>query len=310
MKEEVPVRVSVLPLSPPLRLDLWIHHLFPQVSRTRLKQVFEDGGVLLNARPALKSARISGKEEITLLPSVARVFYLDHLLPNVDIPLDIVYEDAHLFVLNKPTGIDTIAQSLEDQDTLANAAVAKWPTVTAIGTPFEAGLLQRLDRDTSGLVMGAKTEMAWQAARALMTQGKIEKGYLALVSGNMAADCGNTGVIRFHLASRSKHSRKVSVDPTREGHYITQWKVTSIHGDVSRLEVTITQGFRHQIRAHLAAMGHPIVGDILYGGPLLTDISGHYLHAHRLTFRHPITGQPLVLESPMPLTWHAIVDRE
>lgn len=287
--------LTVLSLPQPLRLDLYLHQLFPHVSRRDLAQLFEGKTILCNHRPAKKSDRVIGKEELTFTSVAAQQILTTRLAPHAAIDVFPIYEDDYLFIVDKPAGIATVPQNFLDTETLAGGVLARWPAVQGVGrTPFDCGLLQRLDRETSGVVLGAKTQAVWNLLWKEMSGGTIKKGYLAVVAGEVATE---SGTIDWPLTSRSKHSTRMRVDTHRHGPHVTHWRVHTRGPHTTLLEVTITQGARHQIRAHLAALGHPILGDTLYGGPPLPGTTRHALHAHTLSFRHPSSKTLLEIKS-------------
>lgn len=289
---------SICPLKNPLRLDLFLHAIFPHVSRRDQVALFETRAIEVNGRSAKKSDRVKGGEEIALKEAALRLYEAHALSPSRHIPLRVLYEDQELFALDKPAGISTLPLRWTDTESLANGVIAKWPALAQVGdSPFDVGLLQRLDRETSGIVMGAKSKAAWHAFREASRKGLIEKGYLALVEGEMDSE---SGAIDLALESRSKHSPRVRVREGEEGDSVTHFTCVGRAPGASLLEISIDLGFRHQIRAHLSAIGHPIVGDLLYGAKPVSGFNRHFLHAHRIRFSHPKTGECLSLESPLP----------
>ena len=291
------VALCVVPLASPLRLDLYLHQLFPHLSRRQIPELFASGDIIVNGRRAKKSERVSGKEDMVLGGQACRAVFASQLPANPHLSLTIAYQDTALFVVDKPAFTATLALRFDETDTLANALLARFPELVHVGGVRDAGLLQRLDRDTSGLVLGAHTQAIWQALQAQMQAGGIEKGYLALVAGEVKP---TSGTIDWALSGRSKHSQRVTVNSQSHGSYVTAWRVDRRYCAYTLLDVTIRQGFRHQIRAHLAAMGHPIVGDRRYNGPVLPGLTRHFLHAHCLSFRHPVTARAVCIKSQLP----------
>lgn len=288
---------SALPLREPLRLDLYVHQLFPHVSRTQLSTVFRNRGILLGDHAAKKSEQIRGKEQLHILSTVSPLFLTHHLSANPKLPLSIIYEDDYLFVLDKAAGIATTPQHFLQTNTLGNAALCPWPFLETVSpNPLDLGFLQRLDQGTSGLVLGAKDRKTWLVLKHLMQTGKIEKIYIALVMGLVREDRS----IHWKISSQSKHAERVRVETDKTGLHVTAWKILERKGDHTLLRISIRQGARHQIRAHLAALGHPVVGDLLYGGGSLPGLGRHFLHAHELSFLHPVTEERLVVQSPLP----------
>lgn len=286
---------SVMPREASLRLDLYLHELFPHISRRILADLFLGRHIRVNDRPARKGDRVLGREEITLEALAYDAVLCRTLEKAAKIPLVFCYRDDAIFAVDKPCGLSTLPLSLSDRDTLGNAVLAHFPDLAHVGhTPFDCGLVQRLDRDTSGIVLGARTQEVWESLWREMQAGSVEKTYFARVSG---IPTDEEGLILHRLFSRSHHSERVLVDFMSETDTPTYWKVVSHDRDSALLEVRIHRGFRHQIRAHLAAMGHPILGDRLYLGKPADRL---YLHASELELTHPVSGERIQLTSACP----------
>jgi 23S rRNA pseudouridine1911/1915/1917 synthase len=213
-------------------------------------------------------------------------------------------------VIDKMAGMPTAALSPEDRQSLANALVARYPEVAFVGgQPLAAGLLQRLDNETSGLLLAARTESAFAAMKARLDAGEVEKVYLALVAGEPPA----SGAIDKPIAHHPQDERRMVVvqgkqtaTRSRARAALTIFRVLARPAGHALLEVIITRGVRHQIRLHLADAGFPVAGDALYGAPAGRPAPRHFLHASRLTFVEPEVEQRRVVESPLPeelATW-------
>jgi len=228
----------------------------------------------------------------------------------------IVYEDGFVMVLDKPAGMATHGSSGRQTKALANFLAAVRPALCAVGkSVWEPGLVHRLDRDTSGLVLVAKNQASFEDLRAQFRHGLIKKKYWALVSGKAKRE----GVVSRPLARDSGDPRRMTALLEQGGQRgrARMWKATTrfrllgYGRGFSLLEVSTQTGVTHQIRAHLAAIGHPLAGDPLYGGEPLDplDIGRHFLHAFYLGFRHPKSGRDVVVESPLPRELKQAVDR-
>jgi len=212
-----------------------------------------------------------------------------------------------LLVVNKPAGMPTHGFSGKDTQTLANFLVAHRPDLSTVGkSRWEPGLVHRLDRETSGLVLVAKTPAAFDSLRLQFHRREVKKIYWALVWGTTAAE----GAIDFPIAHDSRDRRRMRAlknsdrrrEPVRHWQALTQFKRICRRGGLSLVEVEMATGVTHQIRVHLAAMGHPIVGDVLYGqaGSETFGLNRHFLHARALEFRHPKNGRRIKVEADLP----------
>ncbi len=279
------------------RLDRVVAQLFG-ISRRRAMDWVAEGRVKIDGlrapkgQPVKPGARIS----VTLPPADAPV-------PQPELPLGIVHADAHLVVADKPAGMPSHPLKPGETGTAANALVGRFPELASVGTSArEGGLVHRLDTDTSGLLLAARTNEAHAALRAQFAGRTIEKGYLALAWGELHAP----GEIALPLAHDPHDPRKVRAasDPEwGELHgarpALTRYKPLERRAGFTLLEVEIPTGVLHQIRAHLAFLGHPLAGDSLYNGPDVPGLSRHFLHAAKLAFTHP-DGSRAQYESPLP----------
>jgi 23S rRNA pseudouridine1911/1915/1917 synthase len=238
--------------------------------------------------------------------------------------LGVCYEDANMVVLDKPAGLHTAPLRPGDTDTLLAMAIARYPEVAGLPgmKPVEPGLVHRLDRDTSGCVVIARTARAFDVLRDAFTTGSASKEYIAACACTEAAPEGAPSDGRLHIESRfapyGEGRRRVRVvlpggTPRRARRaatpdlYATDARVIARSGDRALLTVSIRRGFRHQVRAHLAALGFPILGDLLYGAPVPPGYAARmYLHAARIELPHPDTGARIVVESPLPEEFKAL----
>ncbi len=308
--------LSVPPEAAGSRLDQWLATQLPEVSRVRVQQLIEQKKILLNGSVPKASLRLRGGEAIVITGAVE--------LPPLkafpeDIPLDVVYEDESLAVINKPAGMSVHAGSGKDdagnRGTMVNALLHRFKQLSQAGGELRPGIVHRLDKETSGLVIVAKSDLAHRKLAEQFSRREIRKTYIALVHGWMKQAAGTiTAPISRDLVRRARMTTKrgVSSKPGREA--ITHWKVKKQmegpRGKFSLLEVRIETGRTHQIRVHLASIGHPVAGDTLYGAPrpegYLGTTSGvasmrrNFLHAFELQFRHPISNRPLSFQQPLP----------
>jgi 23S rRNA pseudouridine1911/1915/1917 synthase len=253
---------------------------------------------LLNGRPCRKGRAVRSGDSVELLeaPSSARF----NPLPDPDCLLPVCFEDEHIVVVDKPAGVPTCPLRPEERRTAAGALLARFPEMKGVSPdPREAGLVQRLDTGTSGLLLAARHARAFQQLRRLLRSGQIDKRYLALCAGRVPAPAD----LRSWLGSRRRASRRVRVQDRpgrRAREALTEILGSKPVGDFSLVYLRVFSGRRHQIRAQMSAIGHPLAGDALYGGPPVAGLDRHFLHASELRFVHPVTGRPLRVRSDLP----------
>jgi 23S rRNA pseudouridine1911/1915/1917 synthase len=273
------------------RLDLYVAHHCPEVSRSRAQRLIEEGFVTVNGRPAKASRLLQrGDRVVVRVPPPSPL----DLEPEA-IPLSIVYEDDDLLVVDKPAGMAVHPGAGRSRHTLVNALLARCPDLAGVGGVLRPGIVHRLDKDTSGLILVAKNDRAHTALSRQLKERTVEKGYLALVTGRLEP---GEGVIEGAIG-RDPHNRKrmAVVEGGRPAR--TAYRVREHPADCTLVEVTPSTGRTHQIRVHLAAVGHPVVGDAVYGRPS-PFVGRQFLHACRLGFDHPVDGRRLLFESPLP----------
>jgi len=290
------------------RLDHYLARKIPSLSRARLKNLITDHSVLVNDRPIKPSYRVRPGDiiEIELPPPL-----LVELTPE-PLPLDIVYEDDDLVVVNKPAGMVVHPGAGVNQGTLANALVYHFQQLSEGGGALRPGIVHRLDKETSGLMVVAKNNLAHEKLAEQWHRREVGKTYEAIVIGR-PGPLGHRGRIDQPIGRHPLHRTMMAVRPKGHGREaLTLYRVIELIGDFSRLEVETKTGRTHQIRVHLAWLRFPVVGDAVYGRDLLTRITQphvrrvvdglgrHCLHATRLRFAHPRTGAPLEFTSPLP----------
>lgn len=284
------------------RLDHYIAGHVPDVSRSRLQELIQAGSVLLDDRPAKPSSRLKGGERVTI--DVPPPRELD-VKPEA-IPLDVVYEDADLLVVNKPQGMVTHPAPGAWEGTLVNALLHHCTDLSGIGGVARPGIVHRLDKDTSGLLVVAKSDLAHQSLSAQIAAKTARREYRAIVHGVMATHGGS---VEAPIARHPSERIKMAVVPGgREA--LTHWQVAEAFRDASLLDLQLATGRTHQIRVHMAHLGHPIVGDPVYGPskmPFPVKLSGQALHAFRLSFDHPRTGARMTFEAPLPERFEALL---
>ncbi|MGH2400480.1 MAG: RluA family pseudouridine synthase [bacterium] len=275
------------------RLDAFLSAHLPAHSRSRIKQLIESGHVRLDgaaAKPAAKVRR-GQRVEITVPPRAPAV-----LTPQ-DIPLDIVHEDESLLVINKSAGLTVHPGAGRSSGTLVNAIAARVPQLLALGGGLRPGIVHRLDKDTSGLLVVAKTESALRSLQEQVSARTVRRSYLALVHGVMRQ---GEGTIEAPIGRHPKHRTRMAVVP-RGRAATTRYRLLERLPDATLVEANLVTGRTHQIRVHFAHLGHPIVGDLVYGGRRGgSGIGRQALHAFRLQFRHPASGREMAFEAAPP----------
>jgi len=255
------------------------------------------GDVLVDGRPRPKSHRLAGGEEVDVALPATRV-----LLP-VELALDVVYEDEHLLVVDKPAGLVAHPAGPDDRTTLAHGLLALG---AAGGDPQRPGLVHRLDRDTSGLLVVARSDDAHARLTDAIRERRVERRYLALVKGSPRS---RTGRIEAPIGRDRRERTRRSLDTETPREAITWFEVQELIGSRAFLEVRLETGRTHQIRVHLEAIDLPVSGDPVYGVVGDLGLERQFLHAHRLRFEHPFTGAELDLSSPLPPDLTAALER-
>ena len=310
MPTSFPILISVAPEDTSKRLDQFLATHLDSISRARVQEMIAEGKVLVNDAAAKASLKLRGGESITVLGEAQRA-PLKAIAE--EIPLDIVYEDDDLAVINKPAGMMVHAgagatDDARNRGTLVNALLHHLASLSGVGGELRPGIVHRLDKETSGLIVVAKNDDAHRKLSAQFAAREVKKKYMALVhgwvkkdSGTLAQSIGRHPVRRMRMATRLEGGR------TAITHYRVVRRLDTKFGKFSLLDVKIDTGRTHQIRVHVAAMGHPAVGDTTYGAPAqvrgknaVTVLKRNFLHAAELEFRHPRTGETIALKSELP----------
>ena len=264
------------------------------LTRSQAARLIAEGRVRVNGKPAAKSARLSGGETVTVdVPQLRET-----ALPPQDIPLDVVYEDDDVIVVNKPTGLVVYPAPGHPDGTLVNALLHHCgDSLSGIGGEKRPGIVHRIDRDTSGLIIAAKNDAAHLALSAQLKDHSLSRTYECLVTGNMKQDSGTVDA----PIGRSRSDRKKMAVVAEGRPAVTHWEVLARYPGVTHLRCRLETGRTHQIRVHLAYIGHPILGDTVYGNRKpVPGLTGQCLHATGLRFLHPRTGCPVELTCPRP----------
>lgn len=305
------------------RLDQFLASQLTDVSRSRIQLLLENGEVLVDGKVAKPSLRLRGGETISVLSA-------PHAEPlraiAEDIPLDVVYEDDDLAVINKPAGMMVHAGSGATDDarnrgTLVNALLHHFQSLSTTGGELRPGIVHRLDKETSGLIVVAKNDAVHNKLAAMFSQREMRKTYIALVHGEVERDSGtiNAPIARDAIRRTRMTTRRQEGARTAISHYRVTKRYYTRYGRFTALSVRIETGRTHQIRVHMASIGHPIVGDTLYGAPAVITpqstgnrrreaeagkdilrLERNFLHAAQLEFYHPTKGISISLTAPLP----------
>jgi 23S rRNA pseudouridine1911/1915/1917 synthase len=338
LKLSFPITITVPADAAGQRLDQFLTALIPDVSRARVQQLLQEGKALINGVAAKPSLKLKGGEEVTILgdPQPAPLRAMAE-----DIPLDIVYEDDDLAIVHKPAGMMVHAGAGATDDernrgTLVNALLHRFGRLSEAGGELRPGIVHRLDKETSGLIVVAKNDIAHRKLANQFSGRQVKKRYVALVHGWPAKD---TGTINSEISRDAV--RRIRMTTRRSGgraavtHYEVRERITSQFGKFALLDVRIETGRTHQIRVHMASIRHPVVGDALYGAPKELRVNSaarakssakkasqvrgfeslgrggqqegstlslgrNFLHAAAIEFTHPRTGEPLSFTASLP----------
>lgn len=279
------------------RLDQVLHERLPEFSRSRIQEWIRTGLVRVNGSGRRASYLVRRDDSIEVQPADPAPLRAE---PE-DIPLRVLYEDHDLVAIDKPAGMVVHAGAGVHSGTVVNALLHRFGTLSSSGGPLRPGIVHRLDRFTSGVLLAAKSDFAHQALAAQFAGRQIEKVYIALVHGKLKPESGriNQPIARDPIR-RTRMTARLSQG--REAR--TEYRVLRRFAKFTLLEVRIGTGRTHQIRVHLSSLGHPVAGDTVYGAPAKVDdqppLGRYFLHAHRIRFRLPSTGQEIAIESPLP----------
>ena len=286
-----------------VRLDAYIAQKCENLSRTMIQKLIEDGEILVNGQEKKISYKTKQGDVIEIhIPEAKEIN-----LKAQDIPLDVVYEDDDIIVVNKPKGMVVHPANGNPDGTLVNAVMSLCKgSLSGIGGEIRPGIVHRLDKDTSGLIIIAKNDVAHINLSKQIKDRRVKKIYIALVKGNVSE---NEATINMPIGRSTKDRKKMAV--RKDGkEAITHFKVLKRYGKYTLLELKIDTGRTHQIRVHMAEIGHPVVGDMIYSnGKNEFGIEGQMLHAKSLDFQHPVTGKQIHLEPELPKYFEEILSK-
>lgn len=278
-----------------VRLDVFLSSKMPNLTRSYIKNLIDNKEVLVNNKKVKSGYSLKINDEITItIPDVKQT-----TIEPEDIPLDIVYQDKYLAVINKPQGMTVHPAHTVHSGTLVNALMYQIKDLSGINGELRPGIVHRLDKDTSGLLVIAKDDKTHLNLQKQIQNKTCHRIYLAVTYGKFSKQ---EDTIQTNLARGKSRYEKIFVVPTGQGRLaITNYKVLDYNQGFSFVEYELKTGRTHQIRVHSAHLGHAIVGDKLYGKPNEKfGLSGQLLHAYKLTFTHPVTNQNLTFTAPLP----------
>ena len=297
--------LNVPPEAAGTRLDTWLAGAEPAHSRAAWQRLIRGGAVILDGHAPKPRHVLTGGETVAYtLPAP------EPATPRPEpIPLAILYEDGDLIAVDKPPGLVVHPAPGHASGTLVNALLHHCTDLAGVGGERRPGIVHRLDRDTSGVLVAAKHDAALLALQRQFKERRVEKEYLAVVRGHPRPAAGRIDT----LIGRSDHDRKrMSASPSRGRRAVTHYETCEVLPGAALLRVRIETGRTHQIRVHLAHIGHPVIGDRQYGGRRVAadgpDAARQLLHAHRLALTHPIRGETLELVAPMPEDMQSFLD--
>ena len=274
-----------------LRLDQFLANQSVELTRSRLHALINEGHVLLNGGVAKPSQKVRAGDNISLVVPPPRE--LD-LIPEA-IPLVVVYQDQDLIVVDKPAGLSVHPGPGHPNGTLVNALLARCPDIQGIGGALRPGIVHRLDKDTSGLIMIAKTDRAHLNLSVQIKSRLVTKGYLAMATGDIKPQ---EGTIDAPIARDPRNRKRMAVVAGGKESR-THYRVVTQFDGGSLLELYLESGRTHQIRVHLASLGHPLLGDPVYGKRNMA-LGRQFLHAHHLSFEHPVSGKRMEFRTDLP----------
>ena len=276
------------------RVDAWLAEQREDLTRSAAARLLEDGQVTCDGKPLPKNYRLRGGETLTVtLPEVQEAELIAQ-----DIPLDVVYEDGDVIVLNKPKGLVVHPAPGHADGTLVNALLHHCgDSLSGIGGEKRPGIVHRIDRDTSGLIIAAKNDFAHQKLSAQLSDHSLARTYECIVIGNLRED---SGTVDAPIGRDRRDRKKMAVVPDGR-RAVTHWEVIARYPGFTHVRCRLETGRTHQIRVHMAYLGHPILGDTVYGARKpVPGLQGQCLHAVGLRFVHPRTGETVELSCPLP----------
>ena len=286
------------------RADQFLARMLPELTRSAAQRLLEDGAVTLNGLPVKKNYKTGlGDELVLALPDPAPI----DVVPQ-DIPLDVIYEDDDVIAVNKPVGLVVHPAAGHPDGTLVNALLYHCGnSLSGINGELRPGIVHRIDRDTSGLIIAAKNDFAHLSLAEQLQDHSLYREYEAVCVGNLKDESGTVDAPIFRHPTDRK---KMAVNKLQGRRAVTHWSVLEHFSGYTHIQCRLETGRTHQIRVHMAYIGHPLLGDVVYGSKKpWPGLAGQCLHARRLSFIHPRTGERVTLECPLPHWFEAVLTK-
>ena len=296
--------MTLFPDIPGERLDAYLARAEEGLTRSAAQRLIEEGCVLRNGKPAKKNDKLNMGDSVDVtIPEVRET----EIVPT-DIPLDIVYEDEDVLVINKPKGLVVHPAAGHQDDTLVNGLLfSKAGELSGINGELRPGIVHRIDKDTSGLLAVAKNDLAHTVLASQLKDHSMARTYDAIVCGNLKED---SGTVDAPIGRHPSDRKKMCVIARNSKEAVTHWEVVKRYRGYTHIRCKLETGRTHQIRVHMASIGHPILGDTVYGHkkPELGQDS-QCLHAGALCFRHPRDGRPIMVFAPLPEYFQKVIEK-
>ena len=286
------------------QVDAWVSAQAEGLTRSAVQRLLEEGCITCAGKAVAKNYRLTGTEVLEVaLPEPETV----DMIPQ-NIPLDVVYEDAHVIVVNKPVGMVVHPAPGHPDGTLVNALLYHCgKSLSGINGQLRPGIVHRIDRDTSGLIIAAKNDAAHLALAAQLQDHTLARTYAAVAVGGFRED---EGTVNAPIGRHPVDRKKMAIDRKNGREAVTHWTVLERYGGYTYLECRLETGRTHQIRVHMASIGHPLLGDVVYGAKKpWPGLAGQCLHARKLRFIHPATGETVELKCPLPDWFEHTLDK-
>ena len=283
------------------RVDQFLARTVPDLTRSAVQRLLEEGAVTLGGEPVKKNRKTEAGEVYVVALSDPEPI---EALPQ-NIPLDVVYEDEDVIVVNKPVGMVVHPAAGHPDGTLVNALLYHCGnSLSGINGKLRPGIVHRIDRDTSGLIIAAKNDAAHLALAAQLEDHSLYREYHAIAVGGFREDAG---AVDAPVARHPVDRKKMAVDRVNGKNAVTHWRVLERYSGYTYLQCRLETGRTHQIRVHMASLGHPLLGDTVYGAKKpVPGLAGQCLHARKLTFTHPRSGEEMTVECPLPDWFEAV----
>ena len=277
------------------RLDHFLSSLYPEISRNKIQNHIKEGNVLINNTKVKTGFILKDLDVLTMKPLIIETKVNKEIIPT-NLNLEIIYEDNDLAIINKPKDLVVHPAPTHDGVTLVHCILYQLNSLSSINGSNRPGIIHRLDKDTSGLLIVAKTNEAHQILAKDISEHKVKRHYYAIVYGSFSE---TSGTINMPIGRDLSNRTKMAVDP-KGRNATTHFKVIEEYLNHSLLDVELETGRTHQIRVHLSEINHPILGDVVYGPRKVFGKIGQYLHAYKLSFIHPITKKEVTFETSLP----------